>query len=923
MKKLIHALNNIFRPVLITSLFLMSLLSANELNGQTINVTSVSEMESEANSASAGAIIVLADGTYNNNTFDISGSNITVRAETPGGVYLNGSNNITISGDYVTFSGFQFTSGSITGVMIDVLGSHNLITQCNWDGYSAKKYIVLEAGGQYNEVTYCNFENKPASATSGNLIHINPHATLPGYHLIKYCSFQNMPGNGGDFGNEPIRISNGATSTYVSRTTIEYCYWNNTGLADSESISVKCMENTIRYNTFTNQQDAMVVFRNGDDNKAYGNFFIGAGGIRVKEASNIDIYNNYFENSGTASESAVQYVYVSGNLDDITFTNNTFVNCPGVIDFDNGSPTNNTWANNIFDKASGDIFSGSTSGISFTGNIYQGTLGISIPSGMTNDDPELTLNSDGYYGLSSTSPCIDAGVSIPAIQDFTGVDDDPSLLLDISGQTRPSSANSKDIGCDEYTTGGITNRPLTLSDVGPDYLGPADTEAPSQVTGLSAVANGVSQIDLSWTAATDNVGVDHYAVYRDGGQTAVGTSAGTTFSDTGLSSSTNYSYTVAAADAAGNEGLKSTADNATTDAPDTEAPSQVTGLSAVANGGTQIDLSWTAATDNIGVDHYAVYRDGNPTAVVTSVSTSFNDTGLSAGTSYYYTVAAVDAAGNEGIESSSAAAVTANISETELSAHYFESGWDGWDDGGSDCSRYTSGTRSSEGSASIIIQDDSGAASTMTSPAYDLSSYDEVRIEWDYYAYSMESGEDFFLKYYDGSSWQTVATYLVGTDFTSDTFDAASVTLSSSSYTFPTNAQFSLECSASGNNDQIYIDEVIITGISNGGSSKYGSAKTLRTPEALATTENMFIYSVYPNPVSDGEVNIKINSLSVSPASLEIIGLDGRVYFSEELRLQEGQNHLKLDISRIKTKGLYLLRLVSMGKVITRRLSLK
>jgi len=79
-----------------------------------------------------------------------------------------------------------------------------------------------------------------------------------------------MPGNGGDFGNEPIQISNGATSIYVSRTTIEYCYWNNTGLAHSESISVKCMENTIRYNTFTNQQDAMVVFRNGDDNKAYG-----------------------------------------------------------------------------------------------------------------------------------------------------------------------------------------------------------------------------------------------------------------------------------------------------------------------------------------------------------------------------------------------------------------------------------------------------------------------------------------------------------------------------------------------------------------------------------------------------------------------------------------------------------------------------
>ena len=59
---------------------------------------------------------------------------------------------------------------------------------------------------------------------------------------------------------------------------------------------MKCRENVIRYCTFTNNQDAMLVFRNGNDNVAYGNFFIGAGGIRVKEANNIYCYNNYFEN---------------------------------------------------------------------------------------------------------------------------------------------------------------------------------------------------------------------------------------------------------------------------------------------------------------------------------------------------------------------------------------------------------------------------------------------------------------------------------------------------------------------------------------------------------------------------------------------------------------------------------------------------
>jgi hypothetical protein len=459
-------------------LLLINFLLVNQLMGETIHVSSVAAMESQANSASAGDTIVLADGTYHNNTFNISGSNITVRAETPGGVYLNGSNHITISGDYIIFSGFQFTGGDIgDGKMLEVYGDHNKVTQCNWNGYSAKRYIDIKGGSQYNEVSYCNFEDKPADAALSALVHIRPHATIPGYHVIRYCSFQNLPGDGGDYGNEPLKIGSGGYYTNVSRTTVEFCYWNNTGLADSESISIKCRENTIRYNTFTNQQNAKLVFRNGDDNKAYGNFFIDAGGIRVKEASNIDVYNNYFENSGTASEDAVKYDYVKGgrsNLDDITFTNNTFVECEGRIDIDICGE-NNTWNNNIFLKASGDIFKDVDSSISWDGNIYQGSLGATIASGMTNDDPELTLNADGYYGLSSTSPCIDAGVSIPAIQDITNVDDDPSLLLDISGQSRPSLESSKDIGCDEYTTGDITNRPLTLSDVGPGYLTGSDS----------------------------------------------------------------------------------------------------------------------------------------------------------------------------------------------------------------------------------------------------------------------------------------------------------------------------------------------------------------------------------------------------------------------------------------------------------------
>ncbi len=143
---------------------LLFALRATDAGATTITVSSIAALQSAINGAAAGDVLVLADGTYLNNTLTIGTSNITVRAETPGGVRLNGTNVIKITGSYVTFSGFQFTSGSISGVVIDVRGSHDLLTQLNFNGYSAQKYIVIQDGTQYNEISFSNFENKPVSA---------------------------------------------------------------------------------------------------------------------------------------------------------------------------------------------------------------------------------------------------------------------------------------------------------------------------------------------------------------------------------------------------------------------------------------------------------------------------------------------------------------------------------------------------------------------------------------------------------------------------------------------------------------------------------------------------------------------------------------------------------------------------------------
>ena len=92
--------------------------------------------------------------------------------------------------------------------------------------------------------------------------------------------------------------------------------------------------------------------------------------------------------------------------------------------------------------------------------------------------------------------------------------------------------------------------------------GGGDTTPPSTPTNLAASAISSSQINLTWTASTDNVGVTGYKIFRGG--TQVGTSATNSYSDTGLSASTAYSYTVSAYDAAGNNSAQSSSASATT-----------------------------------------------------------------------------------------------------------------------------------------------------------------------------------------------------------------------------------------------------------------------------------------------------------------------------------------------------------------------
>jgi len=197
-----------------------------------------------------------------------------------------------------------------------------------------------------------------------------------------------------------------------------------------------------------------------------------------------------------------------------------------------------------------------------------------------------------------------------------------------------------------------------------------DTQAPAAPGGLMAIAVSGTQINLGWTAATDNVGVTGYLVESCQGPgcsnfAQIGTVTGTTFNNTGLFVATTYNYRVRATDAAGNLGAYSTVATTATLAPDTQPPSAPSNLVASGISNSQITLTWTAATDNVGVTSYLVERcQGSSCAdfvqVGTAAGTSFGDNGLSAGTTYSYRARATDAAGNLGSYSSVAAGATQN-----------------------------------------------------------------------------------------------------------------------------------------------------------------------------------------------------------------------------------------------------------------------
>ena len=194
--------------------------------------------------------------------------------------------------------------------------------------------------------------------------------------------------------------------------------------------------------------------------------------------------------------------------------------------------------------------------------------------------------------------------------------------------------------------------------------GTADTTAPTAPT-LSASGTTSTSTTLSWSGATDNVAVTGYDVYQ--GTTLKASVTTTSYTVTGLTASTTYSFTVKAKDAAGNISVASNTASVTTlaNTTDTTAPTAPT-LSASGTTSSGTTLSWSGATDNVGVTGYDVYQ--GTTLLGSTASTSYTVSGLAASTTYSFTVKAKDAAGNISVASNAVSVTTLAAAVTYCTA---------------------------------------------------------------------------------------------------------------------------------------------------------------------------------------------------------------------------------------------------------------
>ena len=184
-----------------------------------------------------------------------------------------------------------------------------------------------------------------------------------------------------------------------------------------------------------------------------------------------------------------------------------------------------------------------------------------------------------------------------------------------------------------------------------------DNEVPTVPTNFAVMSKTSTSITFTWDKSTDNAAVVSYDIFE--GTQKVGNANDNIFTITGIVPSTTHSYTIKAKDGSGNISAESAILEVTT-AVDTETPTTPIELVQTSKTSTSVGLSWSNATDNVGIVGYEIY-EGVRKIGETTGETNFIASELTPNTSYHFMIKAKDGAGNVSLESTILSVTTDNI----------------------------------------------------------------------------------------------------------------------------------------------------------------------------------------------------------------------------------------------------------------------
>ncbi|MGN6366984.1 MAG: polysaccharide lyase 6 family protein [Phycisphaerae bacterium] len=280
--------------------------AAGDALAREVRVQDVAGLQQALDSAMPGDVVVLKDGVWKDAAVDVkkggaAGKAVTVRAETPGGVSLEGASHLEIAAPWVDVEGLLFTKGSIQhGYVIWVHSDHDVVRDCAVVDYNPAKfetgYYWLFFSGNDNLAERCFFKGKSnMQPVVGNDLEGARHNT------VRRCYFKDVPYNEAN-GREILRIWGSGKYEHAAGDgaffTIEENLFDHADGEGSEIISLKSDRNLVIHNTIRGTRGGINI-RQGQYNTIKENAIFGDGveramGVRVSGAHNV-VEGNYVE----------------------------------------------------------------------------------------------------------------------------------------------------------------------------------------------------------------------------------------------------------------------------------------------------------------------------------------------------------------------------------------------------------------------------------------------------------------------------------------------------------------------------------------------------------------------------------------------------------------------------------------------------